>query len=39
MGHCAGMLLYAEGPNGIVTLVQKLGRSDARESQKRTTVP
>lgn len=25
MGHCAGMLLYAEGPNGIVTLVQKLG--------------
>ena len=25
MGQCAGMLLHAEGPNGIVTLVQKLG--------------
>jgi hypothetical protein len=25
MGQCAGMLLHAEGPNGIVALVQKLG--------------
>ena len=25
MGGCAGMLLEAEGPNGVVTLVQKLG--------------